>query len=455
MRVTDLTKHNAVTRHMNTASEQVAHMQETMSSGKRINKLSDDPIGSTQAQDFKTKLSFFDAIKRNIQSNYIMLDRYESELSDIGDMLQNAKTLILAQSNANADQATREVTASELQSIIDELFTAGNSKVGKLFLFSGTQTLTPALVKNPGTQAATVDDDQVDHLGELTIDALIGAGAGAVAGAITPLSTVLDPVTGAVVGTGAGVAWNLLARDVFGADFTGYSKNEYLVKITREGEFGRARYVVSDDRGKTWGQERTLLKDNPVVNEDGKQDDRVRLLFRVPEIANIEAPIVFPEGLQFRFIPNPPIGYQGNDEKRMVPTGEGSYLPVNFTAREVFYQRETDPHSIDVFDLLFTLKQALTDNQPKVLEERIDEIEKAVNQVLQRRADVGSTRHELERQFNKMDERGFTKTKELSELEDLDLQEAVVELNLAEMRNQATLNTGARLLQPSLLSFLR
>jgi flagellar hook-associated protein 3 FlgL len=455
MRVTDLTKHNAVARHMSTASEQVSHMQETMSSGKRINKLSDDPIGSTQAQDFKTKLSFFDAIKRNIQSNYVMLDRYEAELGDIGELLQNAKTLILAQSNANADQATREVTASELQSIIDELYTAGNSKVGKLFLFSGTQTLTPALAKNPEMQAAAVDDDQVDHLGDLTIDMLTGAGAGAVAGVVPPLSAVLDPVTGAVVGTGAGVAWNLLSRDVFGADFTGYSQNDYLVKVTREGEIGRARYVVSDDGGKTWSQERTLLKDNPVVNEDGKLDDRVRLLFRAPEIANIEAPIVFPEGLQFRFVPNPPIAFQGNDEKRMVPTGEGSYLPVNFTAREVFYQRETDPDSIDVFDLLFTLKRALTDDQPKVLEERIDEVDKAMNQVLARRADVGSTRGELERQFNKLEDRGFAKTKELSDLEDLDLQEAVVELNLAEMRNQATLNTGARLLQPSLLEFLR
>ncbi len=38
---------------------------------------------------------------------------------------------------------------------------------------------------------------------------------------------------------------------------------------------------------------------------------------------------------------------------------------------------------------------------------------------------------------------------------DTQAEEAVVELNLAEMRNQATLNTGARLLQPSLLEFLR
>ena len=109
MRVTDLSKQNAVTRSINDASSEVATMQENMSSGRRINRLSDDPIGATQAQDFRTKLSFFDNVKRNIQNNYIMLDRYETELSDMGDLLRTAKTLILAQANGNADANTRRM----------------------------------------------------------------------------------------------------------------------------------------------------------------------------------------------------------------------------------------------------------------------------------------------------------------------------------------------------------
>ena len=170
MRVTDLTKHNAVVRHMNQASEQVATIQENMSTGKRINKLSDDPIAATQVQDFKTKISFFDMIQRNIQNNYIMLDRYEAELSDMGDMLQRAKTLILSQANANADQATREVTAQELQAIIDELFNAGNSKIGKLYIFSGTETLTQPLVVNDKVQPALVGMGEGDNFGPYDLD---------------------------------------------------------------------------------------------------------------------------------------------------------------------------------------------------------------------------------------------------------------------------------------------
>jgi len=412
MRVTDLTKHNAVVRHMNQASEQVGTLQENMSSGKRINKLSDDPIGATQVQDFKTKISFFDMIKRNIQNNYILLDRYETELTDIGDMMQHAKTLILAQANANADQSTRQVTAAELQSIIDELVQAGNSKIGKLYVFSGTETLTQPLVANEETQPAAI-------------------------------------------GTGGEESFAPYSLDRVAAEFSGYSQNPYIARIGKEGPFGRAHFIVSDDGGETWSKEQTLLRDSPVLNEDGKPDDRVRLRFHEPPADEPGEPYVFPAGLEFRFEPNPPIGYRGNDEKRMVPTGEGSYVPINFTAREVFYRREQDPQSIDVFDLLHTLERALLENEPKVLEARIDEVDQAYNQVLNRRADVGAARRELEHQFDKMETRTFAKTKELSELEDLDLQEAVTELNLAELRNQASLNTGARLIQPTLLEFLR
>lgn len=414
MRVTDLTKHNSVVRALNIASSELATLQENMSSGKRINRLADDPIGATQVQDFKTKLSFFDTIKRNIQNNYIMLDRYENELADMGDMLRTAKTLILAQANGSAGDATREVTATELEAIIDALFEAGNSKIGKLFIFAGTQTLTRPLARNEAVQPALIDVRNAD--------------------------------------TGFIFAVEL---DQYEGRFIGHSSNSYILRITKEGPFGRARYEVSDDGGESWGKEHTLLRDNQVVNESGKLDDRVRLLFPGGDQQAPEAPTIFLEGLEFVFPSNPPVGYHGNDDKKFIPTGEGTLLPVNLTAREIFFKNEQDPDSIDVFDLLFTLKRALTENEPKVLEERIDELDRAFNQVLNRRADVGSTRRELEMQFDKMGDREFTKTKQMSAIEDLDLQEAVMDLNLAELRNQASLNTGARLIQPSLINFLR
>ena len=63
MRVTDLTKQTAILRNIQSNAERLQTLQETMASGRRINRLSDDPIGAVQAQDFRTKLSFFDMLK--------------------------------------------------------------------------------------------------------------------------------------------------------------------------------------------------------------------------------------------------------------------------------------------------------------------------------------------------------------------------------------------------------
>jgi flagellar hook-associated protein 3 FlgL len=139
----------------------------------------------------------------------------------------------------------------------------------------------------------------------------------------------------------------------------------------------------------------------------------------------------------------------------MVPTSEGILQPINLTAREIYFKTENDPDSIDIFDLLFSLKRALEDNDRRVLEQRLGDLDDAFEQVLNKRADMGAVRLKLEEQLEKVGDREFNNLKQLSELEDLDFPSAVVEMNMADVRNKASLNTSARLLQPSLLQFLR
>ena len=107
------------------------------------------------------------------------------------------------------------------------------------------------------------------------------------------------------------------------------------------------------------------------------------------------------------------------------------------------------------FDLMFALRRALRDNDQSLLEQRLDDIDRAFQQVLEVRANAGAVRKEMEDRLDRLDDRELSKVKQLSNIEDLDIPEAVVEMNLADTRNRAALDTSARLLQPSLLNFLR
>ena len=129
--------------------------------------------------------------------------------------------------------------------------------------------------------------------------------------------------------------------------------------------------------------------------------------------------------------------------------------PLNLTARQVFFKDENMPRSVDVFDVLDTVIKSLETNDPIVLEQWLGEMDAAVEQVLLRRADVGSARRELENQIEKISGREFNNTKEMSEIEDLDFAKAMVELNMADTRQKASLDASSRLIQPSLVNFLR
>ncbi len=52
MRVTDLTKQNSIMRNIGSRGGKMQEVQDNISSGRRINTLSDDPVGATQAVDW-------------------------------------------------------------------------------------------------------------------------------------------------------------------------------------------------------------------------------------------------------------------------------------------------------------------------------------------------------------------------------------------------------------------
>ena len=430
MRVTDLTKQNTVTQNIQKAEQQLQSLQGDISSGKRIAKISDDPVDATRAQDFRTRISFMGTLQRNIRDDFVWLDRTEAEIADISEMLRRTKTLILAQANASGDDATRRVTAEEIEALINGMVSSANSRIGKLFIFSGSKTFTQPLEANPGTQPAQLRLAPPVP-GEEGLE-------GELANLVEPVDLDIPP--------------ELIEK---AAVFEGNSSNSYVVRITKTGAMGHAHYKVSDDGGETWSRAKALLPKIEVFNEDSKGTDKVMLSISTPKLPEGSDEVVFPEGLEFEFKPNPPLEYKGNDGRRMVRTGEGVLLPINITAQDILFEKPGDPESVNVLDMMFSLRRALLDNDQVALESRLEDIDHAFEQVLGTRASVGAVRKEMEDRLQNLSDRELTKTEQLSDVEDLDMPEAVVEMNLADTRNRAALDTSARLLQPSLLNFLR
>ena len=427
MRVTEITKRDQVVDGIQRNGKHLQKLQGELATGKKINKTSDDPIGATVVQDTVTTISRNQQIVHNTDTNIAWLERIEIELNHVADLLEQAKVLTLSQANDATTIESRTIVAQELRAIRTALFDAANARSGKLYLFSGTETFTQPLRFNDPIQEAQLLSGDI------------------------PQKDVAE----------------LIDLEQFKAQFEEHSDNEYRIRITRTGSFGRALYQISDDLGETWSKEQILLPVIKVVNPEGKPDDQVILRFTSKDgthsdvaegqkadfVDFADSGTIFQEGLQFVYQPNPQIAYDGNTQKKEVLIANNTSVPLSITAEDLFLKNGGD--SVNIFGVLNALEQALKVDDGSGVSARIVQLDAARNQVLKQVATVGNTIRELENAKSKLDDQVFTKQKRLSEVQDIDLAEAMVELNAAELNNKSSLDAGGRLIQPTLLQFLR
>lgn len=141
MRITNSMMTATVKRNVFRQAEQLARKQETMASGKRINRPSDDPLGFGKVLDYRKTLASLDQYDRNIQSAKNRIEFLETTLEGVEELIVDAKNWAVNQSGSEA--MDREAAITSVQNIRDQLVQLGNSKMGNVYVFSGFQSLTP------------------------------------------------------------------------------------------------------------------------------------------------------------------------------------------------------------------------------------------------------------------------------------------------------------------------
>jgi flagellar hook-associated protein 3 FlgL len=113
-----------------------------ISSGKRINKPSDDPLGLSSVLTSRTELNMYSQYGKSINYATGWLSRMESILQNTDDLLSRASELTVQAASATSTADTRIGAAEEIKQIRSEILSNSNSKYVDKFIFSGTQTQT-------------------------------------------------------------------------------------------------------------------------------------------------------------------------------------------------------------------------------------------------------------------------------------------------------------------------
>jgi len=140
IRPTQASTYSQVKRGLVQNFAKLAQAQLQVSSGKRILKPSDDPAGSSLVQSFKRTLASAQRYSGAIESGRTMLDSAAGNLQDASGILSEARALLVQGMNGTLEPQDRQLLANEIELIRDRMIEIANSQIGDRYLFSGTAT---------------------------------------------------------------------------------------------------------------------------------------------------------------------------------------------------------------------------------------------------------------------------------------------------------------------------
>lgn len=374
----------------------LSDLQNRISSGKRINQPSDDPVGASRALE----LSHMDAdvaqYQRNITSANARLGLEDQALSTSSDALTRVRTLVLQGINGTQTDQTRSDIAAELSQIRNQLMGLANGKDGNGdYLFGGNRT---------GAQPFTAQGNAVVYNGD-DGQRMVAAGPGMQVATGDPGSAVFMNIpTGNgtfQVSSGAGNTGTAVAGTTSVADRTQWDGGNYTIAFT-----SATAYEVRD------------AANNVVSSGAYANDGNAVVAFR---------------GVQVGISGTPAAG----DSFSVGPSG-----------------------TQDIFSTLNNIIGALktTGGGPAMknaLNAQFSNLDQAIDTVTQTRAAIGGRMNALDQQQSLNGDLSLQYQSARSDVEDLDYYDAISKLNLQNTALQAAQMTYTKVQSSTLFDYLK
>ncbi|MEN6473141.1 MAG: flagellar hook-associated protein FlgL [Syntrophaceae bacterium] len=159
MRVTNRDLYYQLVRDIGNVSEKMLDLNKQLSSAKRINKPSEDPVGMASVLVTRTELNAFDQFSKSIVNGRGWLNSTDSILQELDNLLARASELATSQSSDTATADTRTGTAEEVHELYEQILGLANSKYGNKYMFGGTITQTAPFEDVSGVVQYNGNDD--------------------------------------------------------------------------------------------------------------------------------------------------------------------------------------------------------------------------------------------------------------------------------------------------------
>ena len=416
MRITNKMLIGNMINYIGTNLGRMDKLQNELATGKKIRVPSDDPIVAARALKLRTDVSEIEQYGRNVQDANSWMDITESTLDDMTDILQRARELAVQGANGTT---TPDDTAKIEQEVIQlrrQIIHLGNSTYSGRYIFSGYKTDMPLF-------------DEVT--GKFNID------------------VSLDESIRYEIGIGDSININITGGDLF----------------------NQGTEALRDTSGSATG-------DSDIMNLDIQAGVNDVLSLTVDgEAVSVTIPaMVYPSDEALAAALQIETNNTTVTATDIMVTVEGGRL--SFKSGSRLYESiisidgassaaadlglatttQTDGADIPVSKLIQDFDDmisALHSGDHEAVGSVLAKMDDNLSNILRIRADVGARMNRLELTENRLMSNNINFTKLMSENEDIDVAETMMNLKNEENVYKSSLSGGARIIMPTLLDFLR
>ena len=138
-RVSDSTSTSNFSSRINSQRSRLATLQEQLTSGKRINRPSDDPAGTELVLNLRTSQTEIKQFQRSNEAANQKLGAADDALNTYENVLERVRVLVTQGLSDTSTQAARNALATEIDALRSRILTTANTANNGEYLFGGTR----------------------------------------------------------------------------------------------------------------------------------------------------------------------------------------------------------------------------------------------------------------------------------------------------------------------------
>lgn len=162
LRVTQGMMQAQLLKNLSSNARRMSDTQNVLSTGRKLNKPSDDPVGVTYALRYRSEISITDQYQKNLTVAKSSIDHLDTVLSQLNDVIHRANELTVQGVNGTNPQTALDAISVEMGELYEHAVSIGNEQLNGKFIFNGQLT-----DKQPYTSAnastVTTDNGSIDY----------------------------------------------------------------------------------------------------------------------------------------------------------------------------------------------------------------------------------------------------------------------------------------------------